>query len=305
MADLLLIVNPGSGGGSTGRHWPAIEQKLRDGLPAFDVAFTERPGHATAIARERAGRYSRVAVMGGDGTNNEVLNGLVLDDQAVNQNLIVGFIRRGTGGDFARGLGIPKDLEMAAERLVGGEVREADIGKVVYRAFDGSEATRYFLNEASIGMGAVVCEWVNRNSKSAGARLTYVLGILAVTPRYRSQPVDFSFDGVGPVGVLLNNAWVANGRYSGGGIMSAPRARTDDGLLDVVTIPHMKLWRRLTSFGRLRSGSFVEMPEVEYRTARRVEMRSDQAVHIETDGEPIGMLPATFEVLTGRLKIVA
>ena len=305
MPGLLLIVNPRCADGSTGRQWPAIEQRLRDRLPPFDVAFTQRPGHATAIAGEKAGQYDRVAVVGGDGTINEVVNGLMLDDRAVNEDLVLGFIPRGTGADFARGLGMPRDVEAAAERIVSGEVRQVDVGKVLYRAPDGGDGVRYFLNEASIGMGAVVCDWVNSRPKSPRGGLTYLRGILAVTLRYRSQPVVLSFDGAAPVELVLNNAWVANGRYSGAGILSAPRARLDDGLLDVVSVPHMKPWRRVASLWRLRSGSFVDMAEVGYRTAGRVEARSDLPVPIETDGEPIGTLPATFEVLSGRLKIVA
>lgn len=305
MPDLLLIVNPRSANGSTGRRWPAIERQLRERLPAFDVALTERPGHATTIAREKAAQYSRVAVVGGDGTNDEVLNGLIQEDRPLNPGLVLGFIPRGTGADFARGLGIPRDAAAAAERLVGGEERQVDIGKIRLRTVDGRDSDRYFLNEASIGMGAVVCEWVNQRSKSVGGRLTYLRGILAVTPRYRSRRVTFSLDCSAPEELLLNNAWVANGRYSGGGVMSGPRARLDDGLLDVVTIPHTKLLRRLAVLRGLRDGSFAELAEVGYRTARRIDVRSEWPVPVETDGEPIGMLPATFEVLRGALRIVA
>jgi diacylglycerol kinase (ATP) len=305
VADLLLIVNPGSAVGTTGRRWPQIEERLKARLPSFDVALTQGPGHATTIAAESAGRYERIGVVGGDGTNNEVLNGLVCEDRPVDRNVVLGFIPRGTGADFARGLSIPSDVEAAAERLVDGEVREVDVGKVVYRTHDGVPTVRYFLNEASIGMGALVCERVNRRSKVLGGALSYLWATLATGLRYRDKPVAFSFGSSDGMDVLLNNAWVANGRYSGGGIMSAPRAEIDDGLLDVVCIPHMSLLHRVAGLIRLRSGSFIEMPEVSYRTAPRVDLRSQARVYIETDGEPIGMLPATFEALSGRLKIVA
>jgi diacylglycerol kinase (ATP) len=304
MADLLFIVNPGSAVGNTGRRWPEIEERLRARLPSFDVVLTQGPGHATAIAAESAGRYERIGVVGGDGTNNEVLNGLVCEDRPVDPNVVLGFIPRGTGADFARGLGIPSDVEAAAQRLVDGEVREVDVGKVAYRTQDGVPTVRYFLNEASVGMGPLVCARVNSRSKAAGGAFSYLRATVATALRYRDKPVAFSFDSSNGVEILLNNAWVANGRYSGGGIMSAPRAEIDDGLLDVVCLPRMIVWRRFASLLRLRSGSFIEMPGVSYRTVRRVDLRSQAPVYIETDGEPIGMLPATFEVLSGRLKIV-
>ncbi|GAG17079.1 unnamed protein product, partial [marine sediment metagenome] len=241
MPDLLLIVNPHSANGSTGRRWPAIEVKLRSLLPPFDVAFTERVGHATAIACEAAGRYGCIALVGGDGTVNEVANGLIADDRPLRSDLTLGVICRGTGSDFIRTLGIPRDLEGAAERLAMGNVREIDIGKIRYRSPDGSEAIRYFLNEADIGMGAVVCDRVNRSSKRLGGRLSFLRAILTTTLTYRSHPATLSLDGAPAQQVLLGNAWFANGQYSGGGIRMAPRARLDDGLLDVVCMGAMSL----------------------------------------------------------------
>jgi len=306
MADLLIIVNPRSAAGSTGRRWAAIERTLRSRLPApFDLAFTERPNHATIIAREAAERYDRIVALGGDGTVNEVVNGLIADDRPVRPDLALGIVPRGTGADFVRTLGIPHDLEGAVERLTAGTAREVDVGKVRYRRPDGGEGVRYFINEASIGMGAAVCERVNRSSKRLGGRFSFLLGILRTVPGYRSQPVRLALDGGPAEEVLLDNAWVANGAYSGGGIRMAPRARLDDGLLDVVRMGHLSLLQKVTQFGELRSGAFVDRPHVTYLTARRVEVEADAPVPIETEGEPIGTLPATFELIGERLKVIA
>ena len=306
MADLLIIVNPRSAAGSTGRRWAAIERTLRSRLLApFDLAFTERPNHATIIAREAAERYGRIVALGGDGTVNEVVNGLIADDRPVRPDLALGIIPRGTGADFVRTLGITHDLEGAIERLTAGTAREVDVGKVRYHRPDGGEGVRYFINEASIGMGAAVCERVNRSSKRLGGRLSFLLGILRTVPRYRSQPVRLALDGGPAEEVLLDNAWVANGQYSGGGIRMAPRARLDDGLLDVVRMGQTTFLQKLTQFGELRSGAFVDRPHVAYLTATRVEMDTDAVVALETEGEPIGTLPATFELIGERLKVIA
>jgi diacylglycerol kinase (ATP) len=305
MPDLILIVNPRSANGSTGHRWQAIEARLRSLLPPFDVAFTERPGHATAIAREAAGRYGCVALVGGDGTVNEVANGLIADDHPLRSDLTLGVIPRGTGADFVRTLGIPHDLQGAAERLATGEVREIDVGKIRYRSPDGSEAVRYFLNEADIGMGAVICERVNRSSKRLGGRFSFLRATLISGLTYRGQPVSLSLDGAPAERTILSNAWFANGQYSGGGMRDAPRARLDDGLLDVVRIDHAGFVRRFALLPKLRSGAFVDLPQVSYRTARRIEAQSEGPVGIATEGEAIGTLPATFELIDERLKVIA
>ena len=306
MAELLVIVNPRSAGGATGRHWQEVESLLRQrlGVP-FDVTFTQHAGHATLLAREGAGRYPCVVALGGDGTINEVVNGLVDDNGPLRPDLRLGIIPRGTGADFIRTLGIPRDLEGAAARVARGQVREVDVAKVHFRDFGGRDTARFFINEAEIGMGAATCQAVNRSSKRLGPRLTYLWSILVTMFRYRDQWVTLTLDGGEPWRLLLNNAWVANGQYSGSGIHMAPRARLDDGLLDLVAIAHMGLVDKIVRLRKLRSGEFVDQPGVTYANARRIEARSEATVLIEIEGEPIGMLPATFEMTGSRLNVVA
>jgi len=307
MAETLVIVNPRSANGSTGRRWPELERRLRVAIPTFDTVFTERPNHATHLAREGAAGHERVVVVGGDGTINEVVNGLLVDDRSVRAEVVLGIIPRGTGADFVRTMGIPHDLDAAIQRLTTGAPREVDVAKARYRGPDGSERVRYFVNEAEVGMGAAVCVAVNRSSKRLGGRVSFLRGILTTTLRYRSQPVLFSVDGGPAEEILLRNAWIANGRFSGGGICSAPRAQPDDGLLDVVRIPDLGSWQNLANMRRLRSGAFVEHPKVTYVTARRVEVwpACSVALLVEVEGEPIGAIPATFEVLETRLRVLA
>ena len=269
MAETLIIINPRSANGRAGRNRRQIEAALKARLPfPFDVAYTERQGHATELAREAAPRCERVVVLGGDGTLNEVVNGLIADDRPVNPAALLGIIRYGTGGDFARGLGIPKELEGAIDRLASGSPREVDLGKVTYRRPDGGEGVRYFINEGEIGMGAAVCEAVNRSSKGLGGSLSFMRAILTTMARYPNQTVRLSLDGAPAEPVLINNVWIANGVYSGGGIRSAPRAVLDDGLLDVVIVKGSNLLMKILGMPALRSGAFVKAKNVDYRTAQ-------------------------------------
>jgi diacylglycerol kinase (ATP) len=306
VADTLIIVNPRSANGRAGRNWPQIESTLKARLPfPFDVSFTERQGHATEIAREAAARCERIVVLGGDGTLNEVVNGLIVDDRPLNPKALLGIIRYGTGGDFARGLGIPAKLDGAIDRLAKGSPREVDVGRVTFRQPDGGQGVRYFINEGEIGMGAAVCEAVNRHSKGLGGSLSFLRAIFSTMLRYPNQHVRLSLDGAPAEPLLINNVWLANGVYSGGGIRSAPRAILDDGLLDVVIVKGSGLFSKLLGMPALRSGAFVKSKNVDYRTAKRVEAESDAAVPIEVEGEPIGTLPATFEVIPSRLRVIA
>jgi diacylglycerol kinase family enzyme len=196
-------------------------------------------------------------------------------------------------------------LEDAATRLAQGNVREVDVAKVSFRDFTGQDTVRFFINAGEIGLGPVACQAVDRSSKRLGRRFTYTWGVLVATLRYRDRWVTLTLDDGEPWRIHLNNAWVANGQYSGSGIRMAPRARLDDGLLDVVTIAHVGLIQRVGLLRKLRSGDFTDQPGVTYKTARRIEARSEDAVLIEVEGEPIGTLPATFEITGKRLKVVA
>ena len=300
----LLIVNPRSGGGSTGRLWPQVEGRLRAILPPFDAVLTETKGDATRLAAEAVGRYDIVVAVGGDGTVNEVLNGLIDCDGSVKPGVSLGTIPLGTGADLVRSLGIPHSLEGAAAALAGGGRREVDVGRARFRTFDGADALRYFINEAEVGMGAAVCGAVSRSPRRFGGAAAYAWAILVTTLRYRDRPVSLCVDGGPSETVVLNNAWIANGAYSGSGIRSAPRARPDDGLLDLVCVAHARPLERLRGFRKLRSGAFVDLPHVSYRTARHVEVTADTLVPVETDGEPVGTVPATFDLLPSRLPVV-
>ncbi len=304
-ASHLLIVNPRSANGSTGRRWPQTEARLRAILPAFDVAFTQRAGDATRLAAEAAGRYEVIVAVGGDGTINEVVNGLVDDTGAFRSNAALGIVPRGTGSDLVRSLGIPHASAGAAQILARDERRQVDVGRARVLGRDGKPITRCFINEAEVGMGAAVSDAVNRTSKRFGGAASFLWGIVVTMVRYRDCPVSFAVDGGEPKTVVLNNAWIANGRYSGGGMKSAPRAEMDDGLLDLVLIRHTGLPARLRAIFGLRSGSFARLPHVEYGRAISVHVTAATPVPVEVEGELIGTLPATFDVLPERLAVVA
>lgn len=281
-----------------------MERRLRAILPPFHAAFTESAGDATRLAGDAVGRYEVVVAVGGDGTTNEVVNGLIGEDGAVPSGVALGVIPAGTGSDFLRSFGAPRSLEGAAGVIARGHRHDVDVGRARFVSFDGAPTTRYFINEAEAGLGAEACKAVDASSKRFGAVATYLWAIAVAMLHYRDQPVSFSMDGGPTETVMLNNVWIANGSYSGAGIRSAPSARPDDGLLDVVRIVHAGLLRRLGGLGKLRSGAFVELPHVDCGKARQVEVTAEGRVPVETDGEPVGVVPATFDLLPARLPVI-
>jgi len=298
---LLVIVNPRSANGSTGRKWPKLEKRLREALPPFDAVLTGGAGDAVRLAAGGAGQYETVVAVGGDGTISEVANGIL----AAGAEAALGVIPCGTGSDLVRTLGIPAGAAAAASLLASGPRRRIDVGSARFVDARGQPVTRWFLNAAEVGMGATVVDAVNRDSRRLRGPPALWWAILTTMFRYRPSLASVVTDGSPPLNLLLNNAWVANGRYSGGGIRSAPRAAVDDGLLDVVVVEHGSVWRRIAGLLKLRSGAFVQMPEVVYRQVARVEFTAQTPLPVEIDGDAVGTTPATFEVVPGRLTVVA
>jgi YegS/Rv2252/BmrU family lipid kinase len=300
----LLILNPRSRSGATGRHADALVALLRDALGPLEVERTRGPRDAERIAREavRAG-VDRLVVGGGDGTLGEVASGLL--GAGLGSYVRIGVLPLGTGGDFLRTLGVPRDLRRAIACLREGKALPLDAGLASFVDHAGRPATAHFVNSASLGISGHVCSLVNRSSKLAGGRVAFLVGSLRAIARHRSEPVALRVDGVlvheGPL-VL---AAAANGRFFGGGMCIAPQARNDDGALDVVAVAGLGRVALVRKLPLLYRGTHLDDPAVRSWRGRTVEAEAlASAVPIELDGEPLGRLPARFEVLPGALTLI-
>jgi YegS/Rv2252/BmrU family lipid kinase len=302
-ARTLVIVNPKSRGGATGRRWAGVEAKLRDALGALDVEMTRGPRDAERIAREgvRAGAELVIAA-GGDGTASEVVAGVL--GAGLGGHAEVAFLPLGTGGDLARALGTDVAVETVIGRIAGGKSRPLDAGRAHFTGRDGHERSTHFVNIASIGVSGLVTELVNDAPKHFGGRVSFFVGTVRAIARWRAAPVTLRVDGALVHEGLLHLAAVANGRYFGGSMHVAPEARFDDGLFDVVAIRgEGGKGKLLRNFPRLYSASHVALAEVSQRRGVIVEALADAPVPIEIDGEPLGRLPARFECLPGALRL--
>jgi YegS/Rv2252/BmrU family lipid kinase len=300
----LVVVNPRSRSGATRRQFASLEPRLRDSLGAFEVEWTRSPRDAERIAREgvRAG-FERIVVAGGDGTTSEVVSGLLgakLGDYAE-----VAPLPLGTGGDLMRTLGVPRKLDRAIEGIAAGRSQKVDAGRVRYTDRSGRERTTHFLNVTSFGVSGLITELVNRATKVFGGRVSFLLGTLRGITRYHPEEVRIRLQEElvyeGPL--VLGTA--ANGRFFGGGMQVAPRAEPADGLFDVVVIPGFSRSRLLRELPRIYAGTHLEVPEVSFHRGQRIEAEAAAGrVWVEIDGEPLGTLPASIEVLPSAVSVL-
>lgn len=298
----LLIVNPASAAGRTGRRLPAIEAAVRSAVGDVDTHLTARTGEGADVARgaAEAGRRLVVAV-GGDGTASEVVDGLVRGGG----RSALGFIPCGSGGDLRRTLAIPGDLDGAARFLAGAAGRRLDLGRLELTGHDGRRVVRHFVNVASCGITAVVAGHVNRSAKPLGGRLAYKLATARALLGWGAPRVRWRADGGAWQETALTALSVCNGRFFGGGVMVAPEARLDDGLLDVTVWSGFGLLDFLVHQPKIYDGRHVALPKTRTLRAREVEVEplDGAEVLLEADGELPGRLPARFSVLPGALTL--
>jgi YegS/Rv2252/BmrU family lipid kinase len=299
-------VNPASGGGRTGRDFDRIARAVRASHGDFQAVFTTRRGEATGIARDAArGGERMVVAVGGDGTASEVVDGLAGAGRIVDPEVLFGCIPHGTGGDLSRSLGWPGSPEDAARALAVGVTVTCDLGLVTFTAHDGSTQERHFVNVSSFGVSGCVVRELQRGGRLPGGKLTYTLASAKALLRYRDQPVRWRADGGEWVEERITAMAVCNGRYFGAGMMVAPAARMDDGLLDVTRWSGLGFADFLTKRRMLYDGTHVKLPNTRCLRVRSLEAEPLEGAEVllDVDGEQPGQLPARWAVVPGALRV--
>lgn len=297
----LIILNPAAGHGRGEKRWAAVEAEARRACPELEVRRTRAAGHASELAREALTEgFERLLAVGGDGTLGEALEGFLAAERP--EAAALGTWPVGSGCDMARHLGVRQSASSLLGLLRAPVVRRLDAGKVEYQA--GTERrTRFFLNIAAVGLAGDVALSVQENGKAWGGTLTYLVHSLVGLARARAKTMTFDADGVRLDG-RFHLAVLANTSTFGGGMKVAPAADAEDGLLDLVTVGDVSRAQLLRRFPSIYAGRHLGAPGVEHRLARRVSVTSPEAVYLNIDGEAIGSLPATFEVLPGAVPFL-
>jgi diacylglycerol kinase (ATP) len=286
----LAIVNPVAGNGAGERVASQIAAQFREAGMRVEVVRTPGREEAARLAREGAADGYRVIVaVGGDGTANEIANGIAGSGAALALYPI------GSGNDFARALGYPRKTRDVPRFLRDARRRAIDVGEA-----NG----RIFVNAAGVGIDGHVAQRIVATSRVAGKTLGYFVGSLVGIATYRPQPMRVLVDGELRSGRFLTVV-AANGTHFGSGMHVAPEASVDDGLLDVLIAGDLSPWSSLVALGKLYRGTHVDGRSILARRAKVLEIELERPLMAQVDGEPITAKRLSIRVRPGALEVLA
>lgn len=296
LGEVLLVANPRAGTGTRAAAELAARLLGERGVRSR-TAVTSGPGDATAIAAEAVrGGVGLVVAVGGDGTVQEVVNGLPLDGSGP----ALGVVPAGSGCDLVRTFGLDRPVEVLVRHLASPHTTPLDVVRTTFIGEDGEEVVRHAANAVEIGFGGTVAAVAARLPRRLGPA-RYRVGIVAAWGGFRRVGMRISHDGGEHEGRLCNVV-VANGQFFGGGLHVAPRALPDDGRLDVQawggTPTDVVRAARL-----LRDGSHLGRPDVRAWSSASVRIEAETPVRVEADGEPLGRTPVTCTALRGAVRL--
>ncbi|MDD5039910.1 MAG: diacylglycerol kinase family lipid kinase [Patescibacteria group bacterium] len=268
-----FVINPAAGRGKKLAVVPRIQQYCRDNNIRFDTVITRRAGEGVDLARRAAHTYDAVIAVGGDGTVNEVVNGIV------GTNAALGVIPIGSGNDFARQVGYSRSLRQCLSALRRGAVRNVDIGTV--------NDTRHFINAVGIGFDGEVASRVRQYLRFARGFSAYLLATLRTLATYRFRFIRIELDGGRVLEKKVLFAAVCNGTTYGGGFQVAPSAEIDDGMFTVCVVDQISRLYALRSIPKIMRGTHVSLPIVHTYTSKRVVLTSERPCAAQADGEII------------------
>jgi len=301
----LIIVNPNAGSKKGEKDWPKICQHLtREGFD-YECVFTEHRNHAIQMTMSHIEMgYRNIAVVGGDGTLNEVLNGIMNQQTIPISEITLGMIPVGTGNDWCRTFGIPYDHKKAIAILKTKKTFLQDVGIVHYHK-EKEAQTRYFMNVAGMGYDALVAKKTNiLKEKGHGGTFAYFYFVFASLFQYKflDGVIEVDDQVVFKGEIFSMNVGIC--KYNGGGMMQVPYAIPDDGLLDVMIIKKASKFAVVRYTRKLYDGTLVDLPIVKTFRGKNIRIRSTARIYLETDGESLGHTPLTFEIIPRCLNII-
>lgn len=300
-----VIVNPTSGAGHGLKDYPKIAKLLRDNQIFHDAVFTEHQYHATELAVEAVNKgYRKIIVVGGDGTLNEVVNGLFIQKQCEPKDIRLAAIAVGTGNDWVRTFGIPSHYSEAIRAIKEGKTFLQDVGAVSYTESKYSQ-TRYMVNVAGLGFDAYVISIFNHwKAKGYKGRWLYIASILKAYFKYKSSGVKITVDGNQIFNNLLFSMAVGICKYNGGGVQQLPKAVADDGLLDITLIKPLHWWHIVFRLRRLFDGGIYSIGHVKHAQGKHIRIESTPPIRLECDGELMGYTDVEISVVPQAISVV-
>jgi YegS/Rv2252/BmrU family lipid kinase len=298
------IVNPNAGNGKGKRDWDRISGLFEKENISVYSQFTQKKGHAVDSARKAINTgFRKIISVGGDGTLNEVVNGIFTQEYCSPKEITIGMIPVGTGNDWGRMFGIPLVYEGAVNVIKENKLMPHDIGMVTY--YSGSEQhKRYFINIAGLGFESLVVRKANKQKdKGRSNQALYFYNLLSSLISYKNIKTDVIIDGVKKTSNVFSIN-VGNGRYCGGGMRQTPDALPDDGLLDITVIREMGRIEIIKSLKLLYDGTILSHPKIDGYRSNNLRVESESLLYLEADGESLGHTPAEFSIIPAAINVV-
>ena len=305
----LVVVNPQASIGKCGKDWPEIKHLLDVNGFEYDHVLTEHPKHAIDIVRQHITEkgYQKIISVGGDGTNNEVINGIFTQNRFPTSDITMGIIPIGTGNDWRRTFNFNIDYQESIDILKKEHRFLHDVGKVTYYN-NGDPQERYFLNAAGTGLNEMVCNRTNQlKSKGKGGSVRYMLSTANCLFRFKCVHIQLDIDDQRVFDDEILSLSVGNGKFNGGGMMMMPNAIPNDGLFDVTVVKKVGMVKFAASINNIYDGTFVDkLKEVSLYRGKKIRIVSIPAhqLLLETEGETLTNSPFDFEILPLALYMI-
>ena len=305
----LIVVNPAASIGKSGKDWPEIEKLfIQEGFD-YDAVLTTHPGHAIELVRDSITEkgYKKIISVGGDGTNNEVVNGIFTQQRFPTHEITMATVPVGTGNDWRRTFDIPLEYENIVKIIKKGYTFAHDIGKLTYYN-DGDPKTRYFLNASGTGLDEMVCNTTNimkRNGK--GGTIRYLISVVKCLFKYKITHVQLTIDDQLVFDDNILSLSIGNCRFNGGGMMMMPFAVPNDGLFDITVIRKVSILKFAANVKNIYDGSFVnKIKEVQTFQGKKIRIVSipPHSLRVETEGENLNNSPFDYEMLPKAINMI-
>lgn len=299
------IVNPVAGEGRGLKDWPLISDLLRAEGIAVDALFTLHKYHATELTvRAIKQGYRKIIVVGGDGTIHETVNGFFIQQECPTTDILMAVIAVGTGNDWIRMFGIPRNYIDAIRSIKAGHAFLQDVGRVTYYEAKVHQ-TRYLANASGAGYDAMICRGFNKlKEKGYRGKWMYLFNSIKEGIKYRSTQARIVVDGEERFRGKLFSASIGVCKYTGGGMQQTPNAVADDGLFDLTVVPQMNKFSLFRHFKTLYTGRIYDVPGVSLFRGGHISIESDPPIRLEIDGEILGSSDFEFYILERAIRVV-
>lgn len=303
-----IIINPEAGSKKTQADWPVIKKLLEGHDFDMECVITKHQYHATELVRNAIQDlgYSKIISIGGDGTINEVINGVFLQDRLKPTDVTVGVISVGTGNDWIRMYNIPQDYNEQIKVIKKNSTFLQDVGEVSYFHND-AEKVHYFINIAGMGFDAFIAKKTNiAKQKGSGGTFTYLYNLVIGLFQFSYNYIEIDKEGENIFSGNVFSISIGICKYNGGGMMPLPFAIPDDGLFDITFIKKTSRFTIVRNIKNFYDGSFINMKEVTTNTGKQFTITAipQKSVFLETDGETLGHSPLFFKLLPRAAKFI-